>query len=339
MLLAEHPSILTALRRAGIEAPFIGADETSYDSVVLVLAWSPRRILSRKAEWAFLDQPCVAFVQLPVPLAELTQACEDAHDRLSHRSAVSDATTSDVRPIAWTMPLGQLFAALAALKQHADPERKLEFEARLRELRRFASKHWPGWFDGSLSRLQDALTVGDLDALWQMISGLRSCAGAAATYECFRALFRGAAREMMNTGPGTTLAALRYYRTAEAEDRAGSLEDVVTTLREDRWWPEFAEELDRTTAALAEVTNAGFDSEQVLRGRLTQAVRSLEAFAIISEGLLGDPEARAEGTTAAEHSIAAVISIVEGLQNEADALRDHLDGRDEAQGPPTPRPL
>lgn len=136
-LFFEHESIRRAL--AGLLPANQHLDSGSNTRPVF-FAWSSKEALLLEPSNAWLSLAEVAFIRLPQTFALVQQYLDQ-----SAQPVVESAELKRLRT-----PLGQWLWAIAEFARISAPDAK---RIAASELRRFAGKHWPGWYDEILSSL------------------------------------------------------------------------------------------------------------------------------------------------------------------------------------------
>ena len=319
LVLLEHESIGYALSVAGIEVNSIAVPQLvelvddSGQANVAVMCWSSPEVLLLQPEWAILSLRSIARLQLP--------ASRQSIDRWL---VAPPPVTSCSEALPLLLPLGQYRWAWHELRSKMAHGVSPRLHVLLKNLRRFAGKHWPGWFDDGFAVAGDALARGDVDTARRLCQVLLDSAGKAATYSCFRPLFHGAANDIRNGGAGQAKAALGYLITDLAACDESDRQYIARPLQS-RWWEGLQEELTSVAERLRMVQMSGFDPDEVLQGRLQAVNDHLRTFVPFAESVLAEASDWGDGLQKAHLDISAVVDTLHGLEGEASKYRAELE--------------
>lgn len=263
----EHSSIREALIRTGLKILSFTSDtlpSTQHASVLI--AWSDRDTLLLRPEYAWLSLKAVTFIQLPQQSNFLRQQIEDAQQTPDVGLELEILCT----------PLGQWRWALGELQESLNRADEKESFIRLMELRRFATKHWPGWYEKTFTDIRDAIDINNRSS--DLLLDLLSNADAVATLE--------ACGPLLNWTEGGT----KGSRIVPLEDAAcyasqgvGEIKVIAELAATDPWWSELETDLSTTEATLHLVRKGGGEPESILGNRLVVLRRCIAEISNIEE--------------------------------------------------------
>jgi len=156
------------------------------------VAWSGRSRLCTKPELTWLAETDAPHLRLPATLGGLRSF-------LGQVEAFAKTQESGRSP---STPLGLLLLAVDSAVRAADTGDE-SIQGRVRELQRFAQKHWPGVFDSALRGVEEHLSQGNLTDAAEVLSRVGREAPSAVFHHCVQWLDESEVR--MDLEQGITL--------------------------------------------------------------------------------------------------------------------------------------
>lgn len=146
----EHESVGKTLKTVPTAGAGDAAGGTNVGAGVVFVGWSTRESLLLRPEYACLSLPGVTYFRLPRSLNELRFVASSEQTSFSETVPCAGLATPGGQ---WAWALDELLKELGGC-QRGRPA------ARLVEMRRFATCHWPGWYEGALNAIGEAITRG-----------------------------------------------------------------------------------------------------------------------------------------------------------------------------------
>jgi hypothetical protein len=148
----EHRSVGVALVSLGVDdSPETAWDAGDAKGAVVVVGWSSRETLLLSPEYACLSRPEVTYLRLPLARADARIL------RYSHAQTLNEAAPCSELP-----PPGEQWVwALEQLQTDLREGARNRSQARLAELRRYATAKWPGWYEGALRAIKRSVEEGE----------------------------------------------------------------------------------------------------------------------------------------------------------------------------------
>lgn len=227
---------------------------------ILIIAWSSRERLLLEPEYAWLSVDAVQYIQLPQPLATLRQKLEGESRLLQPPAALSVLST----------PLGQWRWALHALEAGFQDRINGEGPTRLQNLQRFASTHWPGWYETALSKLR-CIFDSALSA-HQQIELLDRQADAVAVCEACRPLF-----DWTDGGSKRNRISVLRDTISYVSQNLANIDEVNRIAERDPWWNDLRVDLLACESTLPVVELGGAAVQELVGSELRQVKHHSEA--------------------------------------------------------------
>jgi len=231
----EHDSITRALQRTGEIASSVTNDPVESTASVFV-AWSSRDALLLRPECAWLSIQDVIFVRLPTEL-------DDLRRRLRLTSRARDQRTKFE---GLKTPLGQWRWAVGELRRTLEVGNFDEVYLRLDNLRRFSTKHWPGWYEETLADLRGA--IESRHRVEDAMNALIARAGDIATLEACSPIISWMEQQEKVRRITFLLDALCY-----ASQELVPTKNLAEWVANDPWWREFETSLSNAEESVAEI--------------------------------------------------------------------------------------
>jgi hypothetical protein len=204
-----------------------------------MIAWSSRETLLLRPEYAWLSQPEVEFIRLPMQLADFRQALEARRAPMKADSGLARLMTRQ----------GQWRWAVERLQEAISKGLREEAVQRLNAMRAFCRRCWPGFFEAALTKLQSAIEQEHaVKALEPLVTAMMD------------AEITAAARDLAAWSIDRRLAP-RMYKVLDllcytAQELPGAQEELQEVMSQDPWWQELKICIGATQHGLALIQEA-----------------------------------------------------------------------------------
>ncbi len=291
-LFVEHQSIKRALAMADLSQVLREPELSSHDATFPVfVGWSSRETLVLKPEYALLSSDEIRYLRLPQQLETLIESIGKATMPYEASAMLKGLHT----------PLGQWRWALKELRNSILTDDYHLASLRLIELQRFASKHWPGYYDMLLTSLSMAMTLED-DAVRRIMLVESNAVSVAVLVAC------APLTEWIEDRAKANHVAMTSEIVAYLDQDALEIQDIKGGVTNFAWIKDLKNDLATTEETLNAMSKAGFDPDSLLGNRMKHMRDAVLQAEVLGEGLFCSKQVELAPLKAAVGTISRVTA-------------------------------